>query len=290
MTFAIPGAAYDRFMGRYSVELAPLFADFVGVEPRMHVLDVGCGPGALATELARRVGAANVAGIDPSASFVEACRARLPDADIQSGPAERLLWGDGTFDAALSQLVLSFVSEADQVAHEMRRVVRERGTVGACMWLEGASLQMGQLFWESAATVDPAITRRESNMPYRKPGEIANLWKRTGLRDVEETFLEVRASYQNFDDFWEPIVSGAGSIGTYMASADEDRRAAIREACRVRMGNPAPARPRRAGVFDWGRGITKTRIRGPQHGYRNIVDRPLSSRSSWTVPLARVAP
>jgi ubiquinone/menaquinone biosynthesis C-methylase UbiE len=238
MTFAIPAPAYDRFMGRYSSQLAPLLADFAGVEAGTRVLDVGCGPGALTAELARRLGAAHVAGIDPSASFVDACRARLPEADIKLGPAEQLPWGDATFDSALSQLVLSFVANADQVAQEMRRVVRARGTLGACMWLEGPALQMGQLFWQSVATVDPAVEVRESGMPFRKPGDIANLWRRTGLRDVEEAFLEVRCVYQNFDDFWEPIVTSAGSIGAYMAAADDDRRSAIREACRTRLGDP----------------------------------------------------
>jgi SAM-dependent methyltransferase len=237
MTFAIPGTDYDRFMGRYSALLAPLFADFVGVGPGLRVLDVGCGPGALAAELARRVGAARVAGIEPSPSFVAACRGRLPDADIQPGPAEHLPWADGEFDAALSQLVLSFVADADQVAREMRRVVHERGVIGACMWQDDG-LQMGQLFWESAASIEPALKNAERSMRYRKPGEIATLLQRTGLRDVEETFLDVRVSYQNFDDFWEPIVNGAGSIGAYMASADGERRSAIREACRTRLGNP----------------------------------------------------
>ena len=238
MNFAIPGAAYDRFMGRYSAKLAPLFADFAGIEPNMRVLDVGCGPGALTTELARRVGAANVAGIDPSSSFVEACRARLPDADIQSGSAEHLPWGDQEFDAALSQLVLSFVSDADQVAREIRRVVRERRPIAACMWMKGPGLQIAQLFWQSAASVDPTLTNRELEVSFREPGEIANLWKRSGLRDVEETFLEVSTTYDSFDDFWTPVESAAGSIGAYMATADAERRAAIREACRVRLGNP----------------------------------------------------
>ena len=47
---------YDRFMGRYATGLAPKFADAAGVRAGMRVLDVGCGPGALAVELAARVG------------------------------------------------------------------------------------------------------------------------------------------------------------------------------------------------------------------------------------------
>lgn len=43
-TFAVAGATYDAFMGRYSVPLAPLFADAAGVSPGATALDVGCGP------------------------------------------------------------------------------------------------------------------------------------------------------------------------------------------------------------------------------------------------------
>jgi len=49
MSFLNAGA-YDRFMGRYSVLLAPQLADLAGIAAGQRVLDVGCGPGALTGE------------------------------------------------------------------------------------------------------------------------------------------------------------------------------------------------------------------------------------------------
>jgi ubiquinone/menaquinone biosynthesis C-methylase UbiE len=238
MTFAVAATAYDRFMGRYSAKLAPLFADFVGATPGMRVLDVGCGPGALTSELAARLGADHVAAIEPSATLVEACRARIPAADIRQGPAEQLPWSEHVFDGAYAQLVFSFVTDADQVAREMRRVVREGGTLGACMWHEGASLQLSDVFWQAVATIEPALRHAESKMRFRKQGDFAALLKRHGLRDVEETFLEVHATYSDFDDFWTPLLTSAGPVGAYMASANADQRAAIQDACRALLGDP----------------------------------------------------
>ena len=72
--FTVAAEAYDSYMGRYSRPLAPRFCDFAGVEPGQRVLDVGCGQGALTTELVARVGPSSVSAVDPSEPFVEAAR------------------------------------------------------------------------------------------------------------------------------------------------------------------------------------------------------------------------
>ena len=53
--FDVAAEAYDRFMGRYSLQLAPQLAEFGGVCSGQRVLDVGCGPGALTSELVQRL-------------------------------------------------------------------------------------------------------------------------------------------------------------------------------------------------------------------------------------------
>ena len=53
--------------------------------------------------------------------------------------------------------------------------------------------------------------------------------------------LVVEVSYMDFEHFWEPFTGGVGPAGAYVASLDADRRAALREECRRRLGDPAGA-------------------------------------------------
>ena len=124
MSFDVSADAYLRFMGRYSEPLAARFADLAGIRPGQRVLDVGCGPGALAAELVSRVGAGAVSAVEPSASFVAAARDRLPGVDIRRSPAEQLPFGDGVFDAAMAQLVVHFMTDPVAGLREMGRVTR----------------------------------------------------------------------------------------------------------------------------------------------------------------------
>src|SRR5919204_180455 len=109
--FEVAAEAYDRFMGRYAVRLAPQFADLAGVQPGQRVLDVGCGPGALTAELVARLGAENVAAVDPSESFLSALRERHPGVVATRAPAEDLPLPDASFDTALAQLVVHFMKD-----------------------------------------------------------------------------------------------------------------------------------------------------------------------------------
>src|SRR5262245_47650784 len=115
-------------MGTYATPLAPRFAEFAGVADGQRVLEVGCGPGALTTELERRLGADAIAAIEPSEAFVAAARARHPDVDIRRAAAEDIPFGDDVFDAALAQLVVHFMANPVKGLSEMARVTRAGGT------------------------------------------------------------------------------------------------------------------------------------------------------------------
>ena len=237
MSFEVAASAYDRFMGRYSVLLAPALADLAGVARGQRVLDVGCGPGALTAELVRRVGSASVSAADPSESFVSEARERHPGVDVHQAPAERLPFGDDAFDATLAQLVVHFMADPVAGLREMGRVTRTRGIVAACVWDHAGGGGPIAVFWEAVHGLDPDA-EDEAQLAGAREGHLGELFREAGLRDVEDGVLVVEVDYATFDDWWEPYLLGVGPAGAYAAGLDAEARDELRERCRALLPEP----------------------------------------------------
>src|SRR5215469_5126282 len=225
MSFDVSAAAYLRFMGQYSEPLAPPFAGLAGIRDGQRVLDVGCGPGALTAELVNRVGVASVSAVEPSASFAAAVRERLPGVEIRQSAAEQLPFPDGTFDAALAQLVVHFMADPVGGLREMRRVTRPGGVVAACVWDHAGGRGPLAAFWSAVRQLDPAADD-ESGLAGVREGQLAKLFSQAGLDRTSATTLTVRIRHASFDDWWQPFTLGVGPAGIYVASLPPDRRAA----------------------------------------------------------------
>jgi SAM-dependent methyltransferase len=239
-TFTAAAAGYDGFMGRYSVGLAAPFADAAGVAAGSTAIDVGCGPGALTGLLVARLGAPAVSACDPTPGFVEACTARFPGVDVRHGRAESLPFADSSFDHALAQLVLHFVSEPEQARDEMARVVRPGGTVSACVWDFSEGMEMLRTFWDSALAVDPTAPDEARTLRFGRPGEIAELFAGR-LLEVEECTVETASLYESFDELWAGFEHGVGPAGAYLVALDEERRGRVRTELFARLGEPSGA-------------------------------------------------
>ena len=245
MTFAVAADSYDKFMGRYSTLLAPQFADLAGVGAGQRVIDVGCGPGALTTELVERLGAANVAAVDPSESFVTAARERHPGVDVQESPAETLPFADGLFDAALAQLVVHFMADPVQGLTEMGRVTRAGGVVVACVWDHAGEQTPLAPFWRVVHELDPD-EEGERNLAGGREGHLAELFDEAGLREIEETALPIRIEHATFEEWWEPFTLGVGPAGAYLVGLEPEQQDQLRERIRQQLPEPPFTIPAKA--------------------------------------------
>lgn len=195
------------------------------------MIDIGCGPGAVTSELVDRLGPTNVFAVDPSEPFVAAVRERFPTVDVRLAAAEQLPYPDKAFDAALAQLVVHFMSDPVAGLGEMARVVRRDGIVAACVWDHAGDQGPLSVFWQAARELDPDVTD-ESHLAGARAGHLAELFVRAGLRGVEATALVATVVHASFEDWWGPFTLGVGPAGAYVAGLEADRRAKLRERCR----------------------------------------------------------
>ncbi|MEJ2865237.1 methyltransferase domain-containing protein [Actinomycetospora flava] len=97
------------------------------------VLDVGCGPGTITVDLARRVAPGAVTGIEPDEATLEKARANadgVGNVDFRTGTAYAL--PDGPFDVVHAHQVLLHLTDPVAALREMLRVSRGIVAVREC--------------------------------------------------------------------------------------------------------------------------------------------------------------
>ncbi len=219
-------SAYEHFMGRYARPLAEEFAKSVPLALGDSVLDIGCGPGALTSELVELVGAESVSAIDPSPAFLEYCANQYPGIVAKLARAESLPFEDHSFDAVLSQLVIHFVEDLQEAGSEIMRVIKPGGHVAVCTWNVNRMEKINLLPRAAhAAGIDVPDLRVET---FNEEGEVADYLESIGLDDVEEFTISVSSLYSDIEELWSAYMAGVGPLGPWIVSQPEDVQASIR--------------------------------------------------------------
>ena len=237
---------YERFMGRWSQRLAPLFVRFAGIKDGEQVLDVGSGTGSLALAIAAQTRRSEVVGIDPSRAFVDFANQRTSDPRIkfQVGDAQSLDFPDASFNSCLALLVMNFIPDASKAMTEMRRVTKPGGWVAACVWDYDEGMEMLRKFWDAAVALDPAAARLdERDMPFSRRGQLSALWNESGFKDVRETGLAIDLEFVSFEDYWAPFLESQGPAGVYVASLTKGQREKLKDRLRNEVLGGKPDGP-----------------------------------------------
>jgi SAM-dependent methyltransferase len=217
------GAAYERFMGKWSQLAGETFLDWLAPQSGLRWLDVGCGNGAFTEMLVERCSPLSVQGIDPSEGQLAFARTRPASrvAQFRQGDAMAQPFPDDTFDVAVMPLVIFFVPDPAKGVAEMVRVVRPGGTVTAYAWdMYGGGFPYEALQVEMRAlgiTVPLPPSSGASRLDAMR-----DLWSDAGLHSVETREITVQRTFGDFEDYWRTILLGpnVGPKATAMASED----------------------------------------------------------------------
>jgi len=232
------GDAYERYMGRWSRQLAPRFLRWLDVPPGRRWLDVGCGTGALSAAIVEHCAPAAVTAVDPSEGFL-ATAARLLPASVQlrRAGAEQLPLSGGAVDVTASALVLNFVPDVAAALREMARVTAAGGSVACCVWDYAQKMDLIRVYWDAAAALGltgPGQDQGE-RFPLCHPDALAAAFGHAGLQQVAVAPIELAMSFADFDDYWQPFLGGQGPAPAHAMSLDDSTRQRLREHIRTQL-------------------------------------------------------
>jgi SAM-dependent methyltransferase len=228
------GAGYEPYIGRWSRRVAREFVTWLAVPAGARWVDIGCGTGALTETILAHANPAAVVGVDASEGYVATARratAHDPRVRFDVADACTLPYGEATNEAAVSGLVLNFVTEPRRMVKELARVVVAGGTVAAYVWDYASQMQLIRRFWDAAVALDPSARALDEGerFPICARDALAAVWTDSGLANVEVRSVDVPTVFADFDDYWRPFLGGQGPAPGYVMALDEPRRTALRE-------------------------------------------------------------
>jgi ubiquinone/menaquinone biosynthesis C-methylase UbiE len=230
-------AAYERFMGRWSRAVAPVFLDWLAPSPAACWLEVGCGTGICTGLIVDGCSPASLIGVDSSQAQIEHARG-LPigaHADFRVADALALPFPEATFDVVVSALLINFVQTPALAVSEMRRVARTGGVVAGYVWDFAA---------ERSPSWPMRVGMRRFGMDIPDvPGSritslaaLSGLFEAAGLSAIHTRSIEVAQSFTDFDDFWRAQTPGYMPTTKMIGALPEGDRQKLQET--VKAGIP----------------------------------------------------
>ncbi len=221
---------------------APLLLQAANPQPGERVLDVACGTGIVARQVARWVGASGqVVGLDLSPAMLAVARsaAGREGASIEwhEGRAEALPFPEGRFDLVLCQQGLQFVPEKPQAVAEMYRVLSEGGRVALSVW---RGLDHHPFF----ATLNGVVLRHLGIPALASPfalgdaDELRTLLTGGGFRDVAIEAKSMTARFPNPEGFIAMEVDVIAAAVPSVQHLDAPAREALTRAMEGEMSGP----------------------------------------------------
>jgi ubiquinone/menaquinone biosynthesis C-methylase UbiE len=233
----VDSRAYDRYVGRWSRLFVPNLIAAAGIEAGHRVLDVSTGTGEAAIYALPLVGASGIViGADIAPAMLKSARERLHDPLFQpvAADGQALPFQDGSFDAVLCQLGLQFFLNPAQGLKEFQRVLRPGGSAAVCTISTPDRAPMWGILAEAVGSRLPE-QREVLNLSFALADQarVHSLFTDAGFQRVKVERVQQKASIGSFDEYWEPIEAGTGSIPQIYAALSEQQRRAVRDEVRA---------------------------------------------------------
>lgn len=196
---------YTRLL-RFSDLFKDKYQEIFRIEDKKKMLEIGCGPGALAESLARWYPSAQVFGVDRDSNFIDFARKQDPTIAYFEGDATALSFENESFDVTISNTVAEHI-EPSKFYGEQYRVLKENGVCLVLSARRGINIaapciseqsDFEKEIWKRAEEYIAEADKKYSVCAYpQNESELPHCMEQYGFRNVTTEYMTVNLTPDN---------------------------------------------------------------------------------------------
>ena len=213
--------AYDLYVGRWSKLISADFIEWLDPRPNAKWLEIGCGTGALTSEIVAHRSPSHLLAVDTSEIYLTEARKLINSAQVSFLNADlTIVEIPDEFDEITSGLVLNFIPGIEQMLFKTLNNLKKGGRISAFVWDYAGHYQPMRHFWNAARDVHEHADKFDAGIKYKlcRKENIISLFESLKLSHVKISNIESIATYVDFEDYWLPIKSAQVSVAEFLAT------------------------------------------------------------------------
>lgn len=241
MSTSVPAETYESFMvPAMFAPLANQLLDFTSPHPGERILDLACGTGIVARNLAARFGTTvEIVGLDASSQMLVVARAMTERAGVEidwlEGDAGDLPFPEGSFDLVLCQMALQFLPDRPKAMGEAYRVLVAGGRIAVNAWY-GLDRNPFQRALNNATLRHLGVGMLVEPFCLEDPDEVADILRAAGFIDVVVAPVQIVIQHPDPDLYLSRQILGSSAVLAPTKALDASKLNELAEAIREDMG------------------------------------------------------
>lgn len=200
------GTLYNTRLLRFSDLFEGKYRETFRIDDKKRILEIGCGPGALAESLARWYPSAQVFGVDRDSNFIAFAKQQNPLIQYVEGDAAALEFENESVDVTISNTVAEHI-EPSKFYGEQYRVLKEHGVCLVLSARRGINItapciseqsEFEKELWKRAEKQLVEVDKKFSVCAYpQNEAELPLCMEQYGFRNVTTEYLTINLTPDN---------------------------------------------------------------------------------------------